>query len=278
MIEPGAADQPEPTASTVEAIFRRDRQVTIAGIVVLTLLSWAYLFGLAARMDATAVNDGGVAIGSGSMSPQLVAWSSSDFVFMFLMWSVMMVAMMLPSASPMILLHVGINRQQGEGGDGTFGTALFAAGYLLAWTGFGAVATLLQWGLERLALLSPMMVGTSPLLGSGLLLAAGVYQLTPVKDMCLRHCRSPVQFLIQHWRRGAGGAFVMGLDHGVYCIGCCWFLMALLFVGGVMNLVWIAMLAVLVLLEKVVPRGDLVARVAGAGLVAAGALGFYGAL
>ena len=278
MSEPEAVPPPEPLASSLEAIFRRDRWVTIGGIVVLTVLSWAYLFGLAADMGGMVMDGGGMSAASGAMSPQLAAWSAADFVFMFLMWSVMMVAMMLPSASPMILLHVKMHRQQGEGRDGALGTAAFAAGYLLAWTGFSAVATLLQWGLERLALLSPMMVSTSPLLGAGLLLAAGVYQLTPVKDACLQHCRSPVQFLMQHWRRGTGGALMMGLDHGVYCIGCCWFLMALLFVGGVMNLAWIATLAVLVLLEKVVPRGKLVARLAGAGFIVAGLLVLSAAL
>ena len=277
MSEAGAAAPPELLASSLEAIFRRDRWVTIAGIVVLTVLSWVYLFGLAANMADMVMDGGGMSAASGAMSPQLTAWSARDFVFMFLMWSVMMVAMMLPSASPMILLHVKMDRQQGEGRDGALGTAAFAAGYLLAWTGFSALATLLQWGLERLALLSPMMVSTSPLLGAGLLLAAGVYQLTPAKGACLQHCRSPLQFLMQHWRRGTRGAFMMGLDHGAYCIGCCWFLMALLFVGGVMNLVWIATLAVLVLLEKVVPRGKLVARLAGAGFIVAGLLVLSGA-
>jgi len=178
----------------------------------------------------------------------------------------------------MILLHVQMNRQQSDGSGGAIGSATFAAGYLLAWTGFSAIATLLQWGLERAALLSPMMATTSPLLGAGLLAAAGVYQLTPWKDVCLHTCRSPVQFLMQHWRKGRWGAFVMGLDHGAYCIGCCWFLMALLFVGGVMNLVWIAVLAALVLLEKVVPRGEWVARLAGVSFIVAALFVLRGAL
>ncbi len=207
---------------------------------------------------------------SGLMGPQLSTWSVRDFFFMFLMWSVMMVAMMLPSASPLILLHVRVNRQQEDGGDGFHGTVAFAIGYLLVWTSFSAVATLLQWGLEQLAVLSPMMASTSSLLGAGLLLAAGIYQLTPFKDACLRHCRSPVHSLMQHWRRGTSGAFIMGFHHGVYCIGCCWLLMALLFVFGVMNLVWIAVLSVLVLLEKVAPQGKLVARAAGVGFIVAG--------
>jgi predicted metal-binding membrane protein len=268
--KPGTAVGPKASRSSVEAIFRRDRGVTIGGIILLTVLSWAYLFGLAAGMDGMVMEGDRMSSVSGLMGPQLSTWSARDFFFMFLMWSVMMVAMMLPSASPLILLHVRVNRQQEDSGDGFHGTVAFAIGYLLAWTSFSAGATLLQWGLERLAVLSPMMVSTSPLLGSGLLLAAGIYQFTPFKDACLRHCRSPVHFLMQHWRRGTSGAFMMGFHHGVYCIGCCWLLMALLFVFGVMNLVWIAVLSAFVLLEKVVSRGELVARVAGVVFIVAG--------
>ena len=266
----GTVAGPKASRSSVEAIFRRDRWVTISGIILLTVLSWAYLFGLAAGMDDMAMEGDLMSSVSGLMGPQLSTWSVRDFFFMFLMWSVMMVAMMLPSASPLILLHVRVNRQQEDGGDGFHGTVAFAIGYLLVWTSFSAVATLLQWGLEKLAVLSPMMASTSSLLGAGLLLAAGIYQLTPFKDACLRHCRSPVHSLMQHWRRGTSGAFIMGFHHGAYCIGCCWLLMALLFVFGVMNLVWIAVLSVLVLLEKVAPQGKLVARAAGVGFIVAG--------
>ena len=272
----GTVAGPKASRSSVEAIFRRDRWVTISGIILLTVLSWAYLFGLAAGMDDMAMGGDLMSSVSGLMGPQLSTWSVRDFFFMFLMWSVMMVAMMLPSASPLILLHVRVNRQQEDGGDGFHGTVAFAIGYLLVWTSFSAVATLLQWGLEKLAVLSPMMASTSPLLGAGLLLAAGIYQLTPFKNACLRHCRSPVHSLMQHWRRGTSGAFMMGFHHGVYCIGCCWLLMALLFVFGVMNLVWIAVLSVFVLLEKVVPRGELVARVAGVGFIVAGVSVLFG--
>lgn len=268
--KPGTVVGPKAPRSSVEAIFRRDRWVSISGIILLTVLSWAYLFGLAAGMDGMAMEGDLMSSVSGLMGPQLSTWSVRDFFFMFLMWSVMMVAMMLPSASPLILLHVRVNRQQEDGGDGFHGTVAFAIGYLLVWTSFSAVATLLQWGLEQLAVLSPMMASTSSLLGAGLLLAAGIYQLTPFKDACLRHCRSPVHSLMQHWRRGTSGAFIMGFHHGVYCIGCCWLLMALLFVFGVMNLVWIAVLSVLVLLEKVAPQGKLVARAAGVGFIVAG--------
>jgi len=189
---------------------------------------------------------------------------------MFVMWAVMMAAMMTPSAAPMILLYAAITRKTRAEGRPVAHSGAFASGYLATWTAFSALATVLQWGLEQAALLSPMMAGTSPYLGGVILIAAGTYQMTPLKHACLKHCRSPVHFLVGHWRKGAGGAFRMGLNHGFYCVGCCWVLMALLFVGGVMNLLWIAALAGFVLLEKIVPHGVLVGRVAGGLLIIAG--------
>jgi len=149
-------------------------------------------------------------------------------------------------------------------------TAIFLGGYVIVWTGFSALATLAQWGLHETALLSPMMVSTSPILGGLLLLTAGVYQWTPLKYACLKHCRSPLGFLMTNWREGPRGALIMGLRHGMFCTVCCWFLMALLFVAGVMNLLWVATITLFVLVEKVVPRGDIVGRVAGGVLVIAG--------
>jgi predicted metal-binding membrane protein len=144
------------------------------------------------------------------------------------------------------------------------------SGYLVVWTGFSALATTLQWALEQATLLSAMMVSTSPLLGGALLITAGAYQMTPLKQACLIHCRSPVQFLSSHWRKGTGGAFRMGLAHGLYCLGCCWVLMVLLFVGGVMNLLWIAALAGFVLAEKIIPRGVLFGRIMGGAMILGG--------
>ena len=155
----------------------------------------------------------------------------------------MMAAMMLPSAAPILLLFARINRKEKSAGRPFIPTGIFAAGYLVAWGGFSALATGLQWALERLGLLSPMMATTSYWLGGAILLAAGVWQLTPIKGICLRHCRSPMGFLVQSWRPGRGGAFRMGLEHGSFCLGCCWFLMGLLFFGGIMNLFWIIGLA-----------------------------------
>jgi predicted metal-binding membrane protein len=189
---------------------------------------------------------------------------------LFVMWAVMMVAMMVPTAAPMILIFATLNRRRRDRQQPYVPTTIFLGGYLLVWTGFSALAMLAQWGLHSAALLSPMMVSTSPLLGGILLLAAGVFQWTPLKYTCLKHCRSPMGFLMTDWREGARGALMMGLKHGSYCTGCCWFLMALLFVAGVMNLLWVTAIMVFVLVEKIAPRGDLVGRVAGGVLVLAG--------
>jgi len=191
---------------------------------------------------------------------------------MFTMWWVMMAAMMLPSAAPILLLFARINRKEKSAGRPFIPTGIFAAGYLVAWGAFSALATGLQWALERLGLLSPMMATTSHWLGGAILLAAGVWQLTPIKGICLRHCRSPMGFLVQSWQPGRGGAFRMGLEHGSFCLGCCWFLMGLLFFGGIMNLFWIVGLAAFVLLEKIVPMGSWIGRIVGVGVAAWGVL------
>jgi predicted metal-binding membrane protein len=182
---------------------------------------------------------------------------------LFLMWAEMMVAMMLPSAAPMILTFAAVNRKRREQEEPFVPAGIFVLGYLAIWTGFSVLAALAQWALHSTALLSPMMVSTSPVLGGTLLIMAGVFQWTPLKHACLRHCRSPLSFLITDWREGSGGAFIMGLKHGAYCTGCCWFLMALLFVAGVMNMWWVALIAIFVLLEKIAPKGLLIGKVTG---------------
>src|SRR5262245_37023928 len=187
------------------------------------------------------------------------------------MWWIMMIGMMLPSAAPMILTFAAINRSRRARRQPYTPTALFTAGYLLAWGGFSLVATFVQWILEQASLLAPMaMKATSPLLGGLLFIAAGLYQLTPLKRACLRSCRSPFDFVVNHWRDGAGGALRMGVSHGLYCLGCCWVLMALLFAVGAMNLVWVAALAVVVLVEKLFPAGDWIGRIGGLLLIAWG--------
>ena len=188
-----------------------------------------------------------------------------------------MVGMMVPTAMPMILIYAAVARKVSEQGGRLVPTAAFVWGYVLMWGGFSVAATLAQWGFDEAALLSPMMVAKSPGLGASLLIAAGLYQVTPLKDACLRHCRSPAHFISQSWKPGAWGAFRMGIEHGVYCIGCCWILMGLLFFGGVMSLVWIAGITLFVLLEKVAPFGNMGRYLAGSGMALCGLvlLGFW---
>jgi len=187
------------------------------------------------------------------------------------MWTVMMVAMMTPSAAPVILLFAGTQRAR-RAARSPIVTAVFGAGYLLVWTAFSAAAAAGQWALHQAAMLSPSMSTSSAWLGGGILVAAGIYQLTPTKRACLMHCQSPLGFLMSHWRDGTAGALRMGISHGLYCVGCCWALMCVLFVVGVMNLAWVAALAIFVLLEKIGPPGPLVARLSGGIMIAAGIL------
>jgi predicted metal-binding membrane protein len=245
-------------ALAVETLLKRERLVVLAGVVVVAALAWLYLIELATAM-------GGMAD-----MMALKSWTLTDGALMFVMWAVMMLAMMLPSAAPMILLYALVWRKQRIEGSAYAPTGAFAAGYVAVWAAFSLLATALQWGLEQVALLSPAMVATSSLLGGAILIVAGVYQWTPYKHACLSRCRSPIYFLSRHWRSSTGGAFVMGVEHGAYCLGCCWVLMALLFVGGVMNLLWIAAIAFFVLIEKLLPHGNLVGRAGGLAMIGAG--------
>ncbi len=261
--------------SVLEGVLRRDRLVLIAALVAVIAIAWMWIL-LGAGMGMTAVAmTGGLGIsGMAGMAMAPAVWTAGYAGLMFAMWWVMMAAMMLPSAAPILLLFARVNRAERAGDRPYVPTGIFAAGYLAAWGGFSALATLLQWGLERLGLLSPMMTTTSYWLGGTILVAAGLWQFTPLKRICLRHCRSPMSFLVQGWRPGRLGAFRMGLEHGTFCLGCCWFLMGLLFFGGVMNLLWIAGLAIFVLLEKAIPVGPWIGRIAGVGVVAWGVLLF----
>ena len=258
--------------TVLEAVLRRDRQVVVAALIAVIAMAWLWiLLGAGSGMSAMDMIVGTSPDGMASMmAPAL--WTVGYASIMFTMWWVMMAAMMLPSAAPILLLFAGINRKEKSAGRPFIPTGIFAAGYLVAWGAFSALATGLQWALERLGLLSPMMATTSYWLGGAILLAAGVWQLTPIKGVCLRHCRSPMGFLVQSWRPGRGGAFRMGLEHGSVCLGCCWFLMGLLFFGGIMNLFWIIGLAAFVLLEKTVPMGSWIGRIVGVGIAAWGVL------
>ncbi|HSA83158.1 MAG TPA: DUF2182 domain-containing protein [Geminicoccaceae bacterium] len=252
-------------APILPLILRRDRLPAVVGLAGVTALAWLYIAWMARAMPDV----GGAAQ---IVMPMIEPWSVADWLAMVLMWAIMMVGMMLPSAAPMILLYDRVRERQEASGTSLAATGVFALGYLIAWTLFSLGAAAAQWALEQAALLSPMMVSGSPWLGGGLLIAAALYQWTPLKHACLVRCRSPITFLAHHWRPGNSGALRMGLRHGLYCIGCCWVLMALLFVGGVMNLLWIALLALFVLLEKVLPRGELFSRLSALLLAGAGVL------
>ncbi len=241
---------------SLEAVFKRDRAIVISGIVGISVLAWAYMF-----YQAWDMKNMDMAIKM-SMS-QTQAWGAVDFILMFVMWTVMMVAMMIPSAAPMLIMFAIINRKRCDQQHPFVHTGVFLLGYLAAWVWYSALATLTQWGLNNTALLSPMMVSTSPILGGALLIVAGIFQFTPLKHACLTRCRSPIGFLLNEWREGTQGAFTMGLKNGNYCVICCWALMSLMFVAGVMNLLWMAIIAVFVLVEKVAPAGHWVSRISG---------------
>jgi len=194
-------------------------------------------------------------------------WSLVNWLAVFIMWAVMMAAMMLPSAAPMVLCFGELNRRRGE----ATRTLVFVAAYLALWIAFSGAATAWQWALQGIGWVSPMIVSRSSMLSGGLLLIAGVFQFSRIKLACLRACRSPLGFLMSDWRNGLWGAWRMGMRHGLYCLACCWALMALLFVGGAMNLLWIAALTSLVAIEKLAPKGELVARVLGVVMICAGA-------
>jgi predicted metal-binding membrane protein len=196
-------------------------------------------------------------------------WTAADVLFTFAMWLVMMVGMMTPTAAPVLLLFAAAKAKRGEHG-ASVATVMFGLGYIAVWAGFSGVAALAQWALHQAAMLSTAMAASSPHLAGAVLIAAGAYQLTPWKSKCLTHCRSPLAFLMTNWRDAKLGALQMGFRHGAYCVGCCWAMMCLLFVVGVMNLVWVATLTGFVLLEKIGPQGAIVARVVGAALVVLG--------
>jgi predicted metal-binding membrane protein len=257
---------------TIETLLRNDRAIVAAGLAATTLLAWLYLFtGAGTGMDPAAMTSLKL---FGRMAMPMnrdASWSASYWAIMLAMWWVMMIAMMLPSAAPAVLLYARVCRQSQKTG-AAVPTATFVLGYLVAWLAFSAVATALQAGLERIGLLDRMMMwSTDRTLTAAFLLAAGIFQLSPLKSVCLEHCRTPVDILTRHWRQGTLGALRMGLHHGAYCVGCCWLLMALLFAGGVMNLIWIAALTIFVLVEKLAPHGGWTAKATGLLLIAAAA-------
>ncbi|MFQ6158394.1 DUF2182 domain-containing protein [Sinorhizobium meliloti] len=284
-----------PADTALESLLRRDRVIVAASLAALTVIAWTYTLWLAAAMSGDGMSMSGPGMGAdmrmdpamemdgmemeAGAAPSLGTvlgisprpWSPVEAGVTLTMWIVMMVGMMLPSATPMVLLYARVGRQSRKEGKPFAATGFFAGGYLLAWVGFALAATLGQWLMEG-TLLSPALASASRIFSGVVLIVAGLYQWTPLKDACLSQCQTPIVFLQRHggFRRDPAGAVGLGLRHGLYCIGCCWALMTLLFVGGIMNVLWIAAIAIFVLAEKVFFPGRLLSRIAGTLLIAAG--------
>jgi len=253
-----------PDRTSLESLLLRDRWLIGGALVVTVALCWAWIVPMARDMYG--------AMTGPSAWMMTDTWDFTHLTLLFAMWVVMMTGMMLPSAAPTLFLYAGVIRKSPESPHTRAHVYAFAGGYLLVWTAFSLSATVLQRALAQWLLLSPMMEARGYLLGSALLIVAGLYQLTPFKRTCLESCRSPAAFIAQHWKRGVAGGFRLGVTHGLFCVGCCWALMLLLFVGGVMNLWWIGALTVFVLLEKLAPLGAQGGRLSGLLIIA---LGFW---
>jgi predicted metal-binding membrane protein len=246
----------------VERALRYPRQSLAVVLIGIPLVCWIWVVAMARDMYGPMTGASAWMMSS--------TWDLPRIVLLWVMWAAMMAGMMLPSAAPIVLLYARTVRNRGNNPRAPRSIYALAAGYLLVWAGFSAAATALQRLLASFWILTPMMEPARPATAAGLLFLAGAYQLTPFKHACLDWCRSPIVFLTSRWREGAGGAFRLGVEHGVYCLGCCWALMLLLFAGGVMNLTVILALTVWVALEKLAPFGQQSARVSGALLLAAG--------
>jgi predicted metal-binding membrane protein len=253
------------TNSVAQAVGKRDRNIVLTGLAAVIFTAAIYTVFMAGQFNKP-------------MDVALMPSTHSDmvgargFLMLFIMWAVMQVAMMSPTAVPMILMHGKIERHRQPGKVPFFRIALFFFGYVILWALFSAVFAVLQIGLRSAALLSPTMGSASPLLSGGILIAAGLFQFSHLKQACLKQCRSPVTYLMTEWRNGRVGALFMGLKHGAHCVGCCWVIMALLFVAGVMNLFWMAAITTFVLIEKLAARGEYFGRIVGVGLIIWGTL------
>ena len=248
----------------------RDRVIVAVCIVALTALAWRYLLGVEREMSAMVEHDRMMAEMGMTMD---MSWGVREALFTFVMWVVMMVGMMAPSAAPTFMLFVALQRGRGPAYSRTW--IAFGIGYFVAWGAFSAAAAAVQWWLHETAMMSPAMVVASAQIGAAILIGAGAYQLTPLKAACLTHCRGPLSFLMSHWRDGSAGAVQMGMRHGLYCVGCCWALMCVLFAVGVMNLLWVAALSIIVLAEKLMPGGHWLARAGGVAMIVTGVLRLF---
>ena len=246
----------EPRETSLEAAFRADRLVVLCGLAGIIVLSWAYTIWM--------VRGQGLGAGPQIALPHAHHRTSFDLLMLCAMWTVMMVAMMAPAAAPTVLMFARMNRAKRVKAKPHRETASFVAGYLALWTAYSLAASLFQWAFHSAGMISANMSFSSEFVSAGVLIGAGIYQWTPLKNACLSHCRTPLSFLMTHWRDGSAGALRMGLEHGTHCVLCCWMLMLLLLVAGVMNLLWMGAITALVLVEKLTPDEPWVTRISGA--------------
>ena len=251
-----------PTAP-VAGLSPQDKKIVISGLILVSGVCWLYMFYMAWAMENMHLVDMWMPPMAG-MQP----WTAWDFFMLFFMWFSMMIAMMTPSVSPMVMMYTTVSRAKKLKQQPYAPTFIFLTGYLVAWALFSVFASAIQWPLHESNVLDPMMYNNSYLLSGAIILLAGIYQMTPMKDACLNQCRTPLGFLMAAWKDGKSGAFQMGLYHGMFCVGCCWALMAVLLAVGVMNMLWVLLIAVFVLIEKILPFSPTATRMmTGAGLV-----------
>ena len=246
--------------SLLEKFLSNDRLIVLAGIAIVSLIAWMHMAGMSFRDESLLSHH------------SVFHWRARVFLSHFIMWIVMMVAMMLPTAGPMILTFATISRGQREKKQPYVNTFVFVFGYIIVSTGYSLLATILQWWLHTHDMLNSLGASSSFILTGILLCIAGVYQWSSLKHACLRFCRNPFNFLMGNWREGSAGALYMGFKHGLLCAGCCWALMSLMFVGGVMNLLWMVVITAVILIEKVAPKGDIFAKIAGIAMIISGTL------
>ena len=251
---------------SLEYLLKRDRLVITGGLFFITLLSWLYIIYLYRQMVYMDMNALFFAM------PMTPKWTPTDFILLLLMWLVMMIAMMTPSVAPLILVFAKVNRERKRQNHPFVNAGYLITGYFLVWAAFSVAATSLQWLLQQIAWLNPEMKTTNKILGGIILILTGIFQFTPLKKTCLTYCRSPLNFVLLHWKEGKQGALKMGIANGFYCLGCCWLLMAVLFVAGIMNLLWVALIALFVLVEKISQDIKWIPYVAGLALIAYGIL------
>ena len=253
-------------SNTLKNVLKKDRFIVVSGLFVICILSWLYIIYLYRQMAVMNMDALFFAM------PMTPSWTAVDFALLFLMWLVMMIAMMTPAVAPLILIFAMANRQRRQQNRPFVKTAYLITGYFLVWAAFSVVATSLQWLLQQISLLNPEMKTTNRILGSVILITTGIFQFTPLKHTCLQNCRTPLEFIHRHWREGKKGALIMGIQNGFYCLGCCGMLMVLLFVAGIMNLLWVAIIALFVLVEKISSQIKWISYVAGLVLIICGVL------